>query len=680
MTAMTSAPEIAIESSRPAPAADGGGGRRRNRRPAPVQTETVVVIGNGMAGHKFCESMVAQNLENRFRLVVFGEERHAAYDRVHLTQFFQNRSAEDLRLAPADWYARHRVTLHVGDSVVAVDVNRRVVRAASGREVVYDRLVFATGSRPWVPDIPGVDLPGVFVYRTIDDLEAIHAYAQGRSTAAVMGGGLLGLEAAKALADLGLKTRIIERGTSLLARQLDPEAAVLLQEHVEAMGIVPMLQRQTLSIQAAGKERLLCFNTGEFLRTELVVIAAGVRPRDELADACGLELGPRGGIRVDDSLRTSVPGVFAVGECASHNGVICGLAAPSLQMADVLAANFNGARRRFLGVSFSTRLKLPGIEVATLGDYQQAGDTLKHRSATSCRRLVLDRGRVVGAVGIGPWPDSPRVQEVIERRAFLWPWQRQRFEETGRLWNDPTPLPVSQWPATALVCNCTGVRCGQLLAARAEGCKTVEQLAERTRASTVCGSCRPLLAELVGAEASVAPVRGSRLLVWAAASTFLLVAVLLLLPRIPMADTVQGGWKLDLLWRDSFWKQVTGFSLAGVCVLSLGLSLRKRIRWLAFGDFGWWRAAHATLGVLTLLLLISHTGLRLGHNLNFVLMLNFLALAGLGAMAGAVTAVERRLSGPAARRVRSLWTGAHIAMTWPLPVLVLFHALAAYYF
>jgi nitrite reductase (NADH) large subunit len=680
---MPAAPEIVIEAPKAAPPTPAVGGRPgvvSSRRRAARATETIVVIGNGMAGHKFCDAMVARDARRRYSLVVFGEEAQPAYDRVRLTQFLSGQSPESLTLASRDWYEENHIKLHLGDSVVLVDRDRKMVHSADGRTVRYDKLVFATGASPWVPPMRGRDLPGVFVYRTLNDLAAIKAYATRCRQAAVLGGGLLGLEAAKAMSDLGLKTRVIERGTGLLARQLDPRASDLLQEHVEALGITTMLNRETMGIEAIGDDRLLYLNTNEVVRIQLVILAAGIRPRDSLAADCGLKIASRGGIEVDDWLQTSDPDICAVGECASHKGMVCGLAAPSLQMADLLAGNLCGKRQRYAGATFSTRLKLAGIEVATLGSFQGEGDALTCHQDGSYRRLVFDGSRLVGAIGVGPWPDVPRIQEAVERRMYVWPWQRDRFTRTGRLWKDPTPLPVAEWPATALVCNCKTVRCDQLREACAAGCRTVEQLAARTGASTVCGSCRPLLAELVGAQQTFAPVRGTRLLLGAVTLAFVLVAALLLLPRMPMADTVQGGWKLDILWRDAFWKQVTGFSLLGVSLLSLVLSLRKRIRFLKLGDFGHWRAVHAALGVITLLLLVTHTGLRLGHNLNFVLMVNFLALALLGALAGAVTALERRMSGPAGRRLRAFWTGAHIAMTWPLPALVLFRALKAYYF
>jgi nitrite reductase (NADH) large subunit len=620
-------------------------------------------------------------VRGRFRVVVFGEEPRPAYDRVHLTQFFSGRPPEQLELAPGSWYEENKIELHLGDPVTAIDRERRVVRSASGREVRYDQLVLATGSRAFLPPVPGHNLPGVFVYRTLDDLVRIREYAARGGRAAVLGGGLLGLEAARALHDLGLPTWIVERGSSLLARQLAPEGGALLRAHVEKLGLHVCVLRETERIEAMGADRLLQFNTGECLRVSMVVIAAGIRPRDELAALCGLDLAPRGGVRVNDSLQTSDPNIFAIGECASHRGTVYGLAAPGYKMADLLVDNLLGKRRKFSGSDQSTRLKLAGIEVSTLGEFQGEGESVRWHGKDGYRELVLQNGRLVGATAVGEWSEASRAQELIERRARVWSRQRRRFLQTGRIWKGEAAQHVSLWPEAALICNCTGVRRGALTAACQEGCTTVELLARRTGASTVCGSCKPLLAALVDAPVSLVRQSGFKTLAAACATAFVLALVMLFAPPIPFADSVQSGLRqVDLLWRDSFWKQATGFTLVGLALISLLLSLRKRIKRFAWGEFGHWRAVHAVLGTLTLLALISHTGLRLGHNFNLIIMSNFLALAGVGALAGAVTAMERRLQPLAAKRLRAFWTGAHILLVWPLPVLVTFHIVIAYYY
>lgn len=644
-----------------------------------VEPQTLVILGNGMAGCKLCERLVEAG-HQRYRIVVFGEEPRPAYDRVHITEFLTGKPAQQLELKSKEWYAGHEIDLHLGDPAVSIDREKRLVRSANGFQVQYDKLVFATGSKAYVPPLPGSDLPGVFVYRTMEDLVAIREWSANCERAAVLGGGLLGLEAAWALLELKVKPWVVERGSGLLARQLNPQASTLLLKHTEKLGMNVCLGRETKAIEPHGDDLLLQLNTGEALQVQMVIIATGIRPRDELAAACGLKLGPRGGILVNDQLETSDPNIYAVGECAVHNGVIYGLVAPGYRMVDSLVAVLAGKRKRFTGADLSARLKLPGIEVSTMGDFQADAATIVHEDKTHYRRLVIDRGRVVGAVGVGEWPELPRVQELVDRRGRLWSWKTQRFERTGRIWNEEAVRNVAQWPADALVCNCLGVRRGQLSAACAGGCKTVEALAEKTKASTVCGSCKPLLADLVGQAMLFPALKGAGLLMFASACALLLALAISLLKPITIPDTVQIVSVTKKLWLDSFARQVTGFTLLGISVISLIFSLRKRIKKFTLGNYGWWRAAHGILGLLTLVALVTHTGFRMGQNLNCVLMFNFLALALVGAMAGGVTALENRLSGPAARRLRAFWTGTHIALTWPLPVLITFHIIAAYYF
>jgi len=288
---------------------------------------------------------------------------------------------------------------------------------------------------------------------------------------------------------------------------------------------------------------------------------------------------------------------------------------------------------------------------------------------------------LVGATAVGDWPELSRVQEAIDGRRRLWPWQLNRFRKEGRIWPEVAVAHVSQWPASALVCNCMRVNRGTLTKAlaRPEGA-TMEALVCATGASTVCGSCRPLLADLLGEKASLAPAKGWRGLLITSAAALIGALLIYFLKPWPFAESVQGGWSIDQLWRSGTLKQVTGFTLLGLMLLSLGLSLRKRLRRLTLGDYGWWRLAHALLGTAALVALISHTGFRLGHQLNAVLMMNVLALILLGGLAGGLTALEARWHGPGARRLRYLWTIGHILLFWPLPALIAFHVLKVYYY
>ena len=661
---------------------------------APPTRRPIVVVGNGPVGCRFLERFVATRQETAAArleliddqpLIVFGEEPRAAYDRVKLTSFFDGRTADDLQLQSEEWYSQSGIELCTGDPVVEIDRERRLVRSRSGREVHFESLILATGSAPFVPPVDGTTLPGVFVYRTIDDVERIQSFGRSSNSAAVLGGGLLGLEAARALVSLGMATHIVEKAPALMARQLDNEAAALLREMVERVGVMTALQRQTQRIVRQPEGLSLEFRDGPPLNVDMVVIAAGIRPRDELARECGLEIGSRHGIVIDDRLQTSSDNIYAIGECACHDDTVYGLVAPGYQMAEILAANLSGGDARFTGSDQSTRLKLLGVDVALCGDYldPSGAQKLDYCGPDYYRKIVIRDHRIVGAVGVGPFPELPRIQECISTGRRIWSWQRRRFNTTGFIWEAAESNDVADWPAGAVICSCRAVTRGTLTAAWHGGCRHVEALSRETEAGTVCGSCLPLLAAIAKQPSeTVAAVPGWRYLLGASILATLLIPLLLILGPVAAANSVQDlSYQIDLLWQSSFWKQVSGFTLLAVVGFALLLSLRKRVARFTFLNFGWWRAAHGMLGLATIFGVIVHTGMRLGANLNLCLMVCFLTLNFAGGLTGVLSALESRATGSKQRllkRWRPRLTLLHILFFWPFPILVAFHIAAAY--
>jgi len=646
----------------------------------PGISETVVVVGNGMVGYRFCRTLVERGGHERYRVIIVGEESQPAYDRVHLTELFAGKSPDDLTLAPPAWYEEHGLDLYLGDRIVAIDRDEQIVRSAAGRGIPYDTLILATGSRPVAPSMKGTDLSGVFRYRTVDDLNAMLEYARTVSSAAVLGGGLLGLEAARALQKLGLDVTVIEaRGPGLMARQLDRAGAKALQAEVERLGVKVFPGRQTKWIEKWGAERVVHFAYGDELSVGMVVIAVGVRPRDDLAATCGLPCGRFGGIVVDDRLQTPDPRIYAIGECACHRDKLYGFVAPGQRMADVVAVNLTGGNATFEGWMPSAKLKLMGVEVAMAGDPATAGEGqvfVVGPTDGTYRKLFVDRGRVAAAVAVGAWREFARVQDAITDRRRLWPWNIYRFQRTGHIWFGDG-APVSEWTDDAKVCSCTGVTRGQLGAAMAGGETTVEGLARSTGASTVCGSCAPLLAELIGGVSAEA-ARQPGLLIASGISAILLALVVFAGPlRDP--DMLQAGRSALLVARDQVSQEISGFTLVGLAIVGLVLSLRKRWRWFSAGPVSTWRLVHGAVGVATLAVLVVHTQLRLGVNLNLALMVSFLGTAVTGAMAGVVVALAG-ISKPRSRAIRAFFIGIHIVLFSALPALVVLHVVAIYYF
>jgi nitrite reductase (NADH) large subunit len=471
--------------------------------------KTVVVIGNGMVGHRFCERLVESDNDQNYRIVTFCEEPRPAYDRVNLTKYFDHRDADRLLLARMEWYDENGISLFVGDKATSVDRRHRVVCSQQGREVAYDHVVLATGSAPFVPPVAGVDKKGVFVYRTIEDLERIISYARGAKRGAVIGGGLLGLEAAKAVYDLNLETHIVEFAARLMPRQVDDAGSRMLLNKIQDLGVRVHLNKNTKEINGNGKVDALSFTDGGRLDVDMIVISAGIRPRDELARECGIEVGPRGGIVVDDHLRTSDPDVFAVGEVALHKNMIYGLVAPGYEMADVVAANLTGQPRAFTGYELSTKLKLMGVDVASFGDCfadeKSARPITYEDPFTGVYKKLLfthDGSRLVGGILVGDASEygTLLMQFKSGKDLPVPPGELLLGKRDGELAGATGDL-----AADAQVCSCNNVSKARICSAvRDQGLTTIGEIKSCTKAGTGCGGCLPLVTDLLKAELAAA--------------------------------------------------------------------------------------------------------------------------------------------------------------------------------
>ncbi|BAU49457.1 nitrite reductase [Sulfurifustis variabilis] len=656
----------------------------RPAEPAPTAAgpAPIVIVGTGPVGMRVAAELLRR--DPYCPIVLYGDEPWEPYQRVRLSALLMGEIGWSGVANPLALPGDHRVVQRHHCPVLAIDRERRRVRDAAGREQAYRALVLATGSRPHVPRIAGIERAGVYTFRDMSDVQRLMARSVRTRTTVVLGGGLLGIEAARALRRRRTDVVVVQHAGRLMNRHLDPPAAALLKRHVEGLGIRVVLAdgvRDVLGGRAVEGVRLL---SGSELACDTLVLATGIRPNIELALAAGLSVGR--GIRVDDAMRTIDPAIYAVGECAEHRGQVIGLVAPGLEQAAVAAHRILGADARFEARMSPAQLKVVGLPVFSMGEVGDDENPSAHRAVVHARpgagvhrRLVLARNRIVGAVAVGDWSELPRLQEAITHRRRLGPMQLWRFRREGVLWGDGNADAVADWPANATVCNCAGVTRAALTSAIARGCRTVEQLGASTSAGTVCGSCRPLLARLLGAQAPATPRAGTRAMAAVAASTLLLLALFIWPGPLPHDATVQGGWKPEVLWTDAVWKQASGYTLLAIAAGAIPLSLRKRWARLRVGDYGGWRLAHAGLGVAALVVVALHTGLHAGSHLNFWLLLCFLALTKLGSLAAAAVALEG-VPSRWSRRARSVSTLLHIVCTWPLPPLLAFHVLSVYYF
>jgi NAD(P)H-dependent nitrite reductase large subunit/NAD(P)H-dependent nitrite reductase small subunit len=467
--------------------------------PSLPRLQTIVVIGHGMVGHRFCEKLVEFDVERRYRIVTFCEEPRAAYDRVGLTSFFAHRDAEKLMMARLDWYLEQGIELHIGDRATKIDRANQTVYSDRGLAVRYDAVVLATGSFPFIPPVPGIQTRGVFVYRTISDLEQIIAYSAQAKRAAVIGGGLLGLEAAKAAYDLGLETHVIEFAPRLMPRQIDDAGSRILVQKIESLGVTVHLNKGTKEVLGKNIVSGLLFNDGQKLDVDIVIVSAGIRPRDELAKQSGIVCGERGGVLVDDALRTSDPNIYAIGEVALHRNMIYGLVMPGYQMAELVAQQLTqGEAPSFSGADLSTKLKLMGVDVASFGDYEAKPDkatplVFEDPFGGVYKKLLFspDGTRLVGGVLVGDASEYGSLLSLSKRNEPL-PCSPGELM-LGRRENG---LPGSD--GDEQVCSCNNVSKQAICSAIDDkDLLTLGEIKQCTRAGTGCGGCIPLVTTIL---------------------------------------------------------------------------------------------------------------------------------------------------------------------------------------
>jgi nitrite reductase (NADH) large subunit len=484
-----------------APDTPAGGGRK-----------TLLLAGYGMVGHRLVASLAERGQlgdDGPWQAVVVGEEPYAAYDRVALSSYVDGLGADDLSLVAPGLHETPGLTVHLSDTVTAIDPAARSVATAGGRTLGYDGLVLATGSVPFVPPISGTDTPGVFVYRTIEDLDAIRTWAAGCRTGVVVGGGLLGLEAANALRILGVRPTVVEFAPRLMPVQLDEGAAAVLRDRIEALDITVHTGCAATAVREEGGQVVALDIDGwdQPLEADLVVFAAGVRPRDQLARAAGIAVGERGGVVIDDGCATSAPGVYAVGECAVHRGRVYGLVAPGYSMADVLADRLSGGEATFTGADTSTKLKLLGVDVASVGDAHGTATpgsralVYSDPLAGDYRKLVVtaDGSRVVGGILVGDLSAYPMLVQLA-RGAIDTPERIDALIAPASAAGGDGLPGVAGLPEAAVVCSCNSVDIGTLRGAIQGGADDIGAVKACTKAGTTCGSCVPLLADLLDDE------------------------------------------------------------------------------------------------------------------------------------------------------------------------------------
>lgn len=469
----------------------------------------ILMIGHGMVGHKFIESVLEQAGDD-IELTILAEEPHLAYDRVHLTEYFSGKSVKDLSLCRSDFADAYGIDLRLNTKAVEMDQLNKTVTTNHGDVLSFDKLIFATGSYAFIPPIPGNDRQNCFVYRTIEDLDAIRAASLNAKTGVVIGGGLLGLEAAKALRDLNLETHVVEFAPRLMAVQIDDLGGRVLRSKIEDLGVKVHTQKATSSIEDGDStQHVMKFGDGSVLETDIILFSAGIRPRDELARQSGLLIGERGGIIINDYCQTSHPDIYAIGECALWDNKIYGLVAPGYDMARIAAKHVLGQESHaFAGADMSTKLKLMGVDVASIGDaHAMSPGALSYfyadEAAQVYKKIVVsaDKTRLLGAVLVGCAKEYSDLLQMMlnglavpeQPESLIMPGFDQSTSKSGG-------SGIDLLPDSATICSCNNVSKADICSAIDGGATSLGALKKCTQAATACGGCAPLVTQVLKSE------------------------------------------------------------------------------------------------------------------------------------------------------------------------------------
>lgn len=469
----------------------------------------ILMIGHGMVGHKFIESVLEQAGDD-IELTILAEEPHLAYDRVHLTEYFSGKSVKDLSLCRSDFADAYGIDLRLNTRAVEIDQLNKTVTTNQGDVLSFDKLILATGSYAFVPPIPGNDRQNCFVYRTIEDLDAIRAASLNAKTGVVIGGGLLGLEAAKALRDLNLETHVVEFAPRLMAVQIDDLGGRVLRSKIEDLGVKVHTQKATSSIEDGDSDQhVMKFGDGSVLETDIILFSTGIRPRDELARQSGLLIGERGGIIINDYCQTSHPDIYAIGECALWDNKIYGLVAPGYDMARIAAKHVLGQESHaFAGADMSTKLKLMGVDVASIGDaHAMSPGALSYfyadEAAQVYKKIVVsaDRTKLLGAVLVGCAKEYSDLLQMMlnglavpeQPESLIMPGFDQSTSKSGG-------SGIDLLPDSATICSCNNVSKADICSAIDGGATSLGALKKCTQAATACGGCAPLVTQVLKSE------------------------------------------------------------------------------------------------------------------------------------------------------------------------------------
>lgn len=460
-----------------------------------MDKQKLILVGNGMAGMR-CIEEILKHAPDSFEITIFGSEPHVNYNRIQLSAVLQGTTFEDITINERAWYHEQNIRLYTGETVIKIDTGKQVVITDINRVVSYDRLILATGSLPFILPVPGADLEGAITFRTIEDCQKMMGTAKRYQTAVVIGGGVLGLEAAKGLLNLGMEVTVVHNGRNLMDRQLDETAAKMLQQELEQQGMSFLFEKETLEFTGKSRVERVGFMDGTQIAADLVVMAVGVRPNIQVAKESGIETNR--GILVNDYLETNIPNVYSVGECVEHRGIVYGLVKPLYDQGKILAQRICGVEGKgYEGTVLSTQLKVSGVDVFSVGQFNDErfkSIEIYDQVDGVYKKLVFDDSKMVGAVLFGDTSDRTRLLDMILKKQDVSDIEKVTlFQSSSGSGNTVASMAQSE-----MICNCNGVTKGAIIeAVQKNGLTTVEQVKKCTKASASCGGCKPLVSDLL---------------------------------------------------------------------------------------------------------------------------------------------------------------------------------------
>lgn len=648
----------------------------------------IVVIGAGPVGINFCQKLVEQSGK---QVVLYADENFAPYNRVKLSLYLAGEITQDelyFDLSQDPVFNSHQVTLHLATQIVSVNTEECYVEDEKGIRQPYSKLVFASGAKSFVPPVKNLDVRGVYTFRNLKDADHLLARLGSSHHTVVVGAGLLGLEIAKGLSRHGTKVTVVDVNAWVLFRQLNETAAGQVEAFFNDQGVE--IKKKCLIKEIVSDEagRLKGFNVAgsdDIFECDTLVFATGSKPEIELAKQAGLSYAT--GITVNSNLQSSIENIYAIGDCAEYRNQTHGIVSPGYDQASVAVNHILGKPGMYTGSDFTTVLKVAGIEVFCAGsedDLQRSGlKTYEFSDKNGNYRCILaDNNRIVYVISVGEWEEANRLAEAVTSKRRYSSFAFFKFKMTGRFF-PKNESSVAYWPENAVVCNCMNVTRGQLSQAILNGSNTISLLQTNTHASTVCGSCQPKLQSLLeqetGGQVKKQALPYSKGLFSLGILAFFAALITFFMPQIPASETVLSG-AYDQIWLDGLFKQISGFTLLGLSLLAMSVSIFKRYIQKLKKVFSPMRFVHVIIGVLAVVALLLHTGNLKGEGLNQWLLIDFIAVLVIGGLMAFWMGVEHKSSASVGGKMRRLFGWGHLAAVWALPVLLGFHIFTVYYF